>query len=100
MAVTIIMDKFKHESTHPIEELYAYISRELDGSESIMCLMGPNGAFPLVGSDMKRMQSLRPMVETTADRYGKHVILAKFSNRKDMTLGHLRGLPLGRGRWE
>lgn len=93
--------EWEKESQHPIKELFAYIVRE-DGkeSESIMTLFGKNGAYPLIGSDMARMLSLRGIAETVADRYGKKIVLAKFTSRKDITLGHMKSLPKERGAWD
>lgn len=91
--------KFEIESTHPITELFAFISVDKDGREGVMCLMGPNGVYPLIGSDMKRMISLRPMAETTAERYGRKLILSKFSKREDLSKRHLPGLPKERGKY-
>ena len=55
------MDKKEHEfiqnSKHPIENMYAWIIREPDGSESIVVLEGEEGFFPVIGSDLKRIES-------------------------------------------
>lgn len=93
-------DKFKMESTHPIEELYVFISKDKDGGEAVMVVQGNAGWFPLIGSDLKRALSLRPVAETIAERYGRAVRLCKFSNRKEITLRHLGGLKKERGHYE
>lgn len=92
-------EKFVLESTHPITELYAYITRDVDGKEGVMTLFGKGGAYPLIGSDMKRMVSLRGVAETTAERYGRSLKLVKFSKREDLTNRHLPGLK-GTAKWE
>lgn len=43
-----------------------------------------NAWMPLVGADMKRIDSLRPIAGSIATNANKKVTLARFSNRTDL----------------
>lgn len=65
-----------------IDEMFAFIVLDDDGTEGIPAIPGPGGvALPMVGADMARIESLRPFAENAARRMGKTVSLVKFTNR-------------------
>lgn len=51
-----------------VTEMFAYIAVDDDGDEGICAFYSPamGGMLPMVGADMARMQSLRPMAEILA----------------------------------
>jgi hypothetical protein len=66
-----------------IEMMYAYIASDA-GSEGICGFHGPNGWMPMVGADMKRAESLRPMAEKIAKATGRTITLARFHLREHL----------------
>ncbi len=68
-----------------INELFAFISIDEDSEdEGIIASKFGDVWMPLVGADQKRVDSLRPIAKQIAKATGKHVILAKFTHRKDL----------------
>ena len=67
-----------------IMKMYAYISED-DGpdDEGVVAVKMGDTWMPLVGADMERMDSLRPMALEVAKATGKKVILAYFQARTD-----------------
>ena len=68
-----------------INELFAFIQID-EGSEDegiIASKFGDNW-MPLVGADLKRVDSLRPITKQVAQTTGKRVVLAKFTHREDL----------------
>ena len=70
-----------------IMTMYAYISEDGPDDEGIVAVKmgGSKGDtwMPLVGADMERMESLRPMALAVARATGKKMILAYFQARTD-----------------
>ena len=74
-----------------IEEMYAFIAEESgpDDEGVIAIRSGPGGLgkrlwLPLVGADMARVESLKPIAKWIGHQAGKKVTLVHFSNRKDL----------------
>ena len=74
-----------------IEEMYAFIAEDKgpqdEGVIAIQSLAGDDGQtlwLPLVGADMSRVNSLRPIAQGIGRKIGKKVTLAHFSNRQDI----------------
>ncbi len=68
-----------------IDQMYAFIVLDDDGTEGIPAIRGPNGmVLPLVGADMARIDSLREIVRRDPMLKGKRITLAKFSVRENM----------------
>ncbi len=68
-----------------IEALFAFISvDEGPEDEGIVAARMGNMWMPLVGADMDRIDSLRPLAESVARLTGKKIVMAKFSVREDM----------------
>jgi hypothetical protein len=66
-----------------IEMMYAYIASDA-GSEGICAFHSPNGWMPMVGPDMKRIKSLRPMAEKIAKATGQTIKLVRFHLREEL----------------
>lgn len=67
-----------------ILSLWAFIAKEADGTEGVIGVYDRRGAWvPLVGADLARVNSLRPVARDSAKRTGRTVTLAHFSVRTD-----------------
>jgi len=74
-----------------IEEMYAFIAEDTEPDDEGIIGMrtGPDddGRYiwvPLVGADMARVDSLRPIALGIGRQSGKKIKLARFSNRQDL----------------
>ena len=74
-----------------IEELYAFVCEDTgpddEGVIGIQTGPGDDGQrlwLPLVGADMARVNSLRPIAQGIGRQIGKKVTLAHFDNRQDI----------------
>ncbi len=68
-----------------IEEVFAYIVVDDDGTEGIPAIHGPDGTIlPMTGADIARAHSLRPWAEKAARQMKKKVTLVKFTNRIEL----------------
>jgi len=68
-----------------IETIYAFISTEKGpNDEGIVAMKVGDTWMPLVGADMKRVDSLRPIAKQIAVVTKKRIVLAKFTVRQDM----------------
>ena len=70
--------------TPKITELFAFIAEEGPEDEGIIAMMVGDRWMPMVGADMKRIESLRSIAQKIATIHGQKVILAKFTKRTDM----------------
>ena len=63
-----------------ITELFAFVDKidDEDGDEGVIGMSTDFGWIPLIGADMARVESLRPIAEKVAKETGKKVILKKF----------------------
>ena len=67
-----------------VEEMYAYIPHEPGDpdDEGLTAMIVPGiGSTPMVGADMKRMMSLKPVAQAMANRTGQTIRLVKFSTK-------------------
>lgn len=68
-----------------IETMYAFIAEgEGPDDEGIIGIDTPIGWMPLVGGDMKRAESLKPIATSVAKQIGKQVKLVQFETRKEI----------------
>ena len=68
-----------------IEEMYAFVCEDTGpDDEGIMGFLTESGWMPMVGADMARVESLKPMAQNLAQAAGKKVKLVRFTNREDM----------------
>jgi len=68
-----------------IDAIFAFISvDEGPEDEGIVAARMGNMWMPLVGADMDRIDSLRPLAVEVARLTGKKIVLAKFSVREDL----------------
>ena len=74
-----------------IEEMYAFIVEDSgpddEGIIGMQTAPGDKGQIlwlPMVGADMARVESLRPIAQGIGHQLGKKVTLVSFSNRKEL----------------
>ena len=67
-----------------ITEMYAFIAEEGPEDEGIVAMKVGNTFMPLVGADMDRVESLRPIAVNMANIYKTKITLAKFTTRTDL----------------
>jgi hypothetical protein len=67
-----------------IEEMYAFISYDKDDNDEGICAFntGFNTWMPMVGADMARVESLKPVAQQIANMTGKKIKICKFSTRE------------------
>lgn len=67
------------KNTFFIEEMFAFCSVDEEG-EGVVAIPGPMGRpMPLMGADMTRVDSIRPIAQEVSDALGIKIILKKFS---------------------
>ncbi|MBA7666661.1 hypothetical protein ES703_74742 [subsurface metagenome] len=67
-----------------IERIFAFIAEENPQDEGVVAMkIGPNW-MPLVGADMARIESLRPIAQDIAKATGKTIKLIVFETRKEL----------------
>ncbi len=64
-----------------IEEMYAFVATESDGSEGVIGMNMNEQWFPFMGADMDRVKSLYPF----ALKVGVPFRVMKFTNKVDIT---------------
>lgn len=67
-----------------IERIFAFIAEENPQDEGIVAMKIGTAWMPLVGADMARIESLRPLAEDIAKASGKTVKLIVFETRKEL----------------
>ena len=67
-----------------IERIFAFIAEENPQDEGIVAMKMGAAWMPLVGADMARVESLRPIAEDIAKVTGKTVKLIVFETRKEL----------------
>lgn len=79
------VDRLFHTPTaRRIDEMFAWVCTEPDGSEGLVGWHTSIGWVPLVGGDVDRMRSLRPQAEITRKETGWPVRLVRFTKRDDL----------------
>jgi len=68
-----------------IQEMYAFIVEDSGpDDEGIIGIQSEEGWLPLVGADMARVESLKPIARGIGNKTGKKVKLVHFTNREDL----------------
>jgi hypothetical protein len=66
-----------------IDAIYCYVLDEEDGGEGIPAVQTPDGAWmPMVAGDIERLESLKPLAQTFANKLQKPIRLVKFTNKE------------------
>ena len=70
-----------------IDEMYAFIATEEDGQEGICAFQSQPGMWlPMVGADLARVASLRPIAEAIAKAKGVRIEVCKFTNQEHLEM--------------
>lgn len=79
------------KNAQKIESVWAFISQDEDGMEGIIGapIGGSNTLIPLLGSDEKLLETLKPVAAYIATLTKKKIHLIKFHQREDC--GEIRG---------
>lgn len=73
--------------TLSIDRMFAFIAVSEDGEgEGIAAHYSPElgGWMPLVGADMDRMTSYKPIAQELANKSGRRIVLSQFESRIDL----------------
>ena len=63
---------------HRITEMYVFVAIEKDGDEGVCAFMHDGTMLPMVGSDRRRVDSLRPIAQAIADQTDTPIRLLRF----------------------
>ncbi|TET42665.1 MAG: hypothetical protein E3J66_03215 [Dehalococcoidia bacterium] len=70
-----------------IEEMYAFVAEDSGpDDEGVVGFMADTGWMPMVGADMDRVESLKPIAEHIARTTSKRIKLLRFTNREELGL--------------
>lgn len=67
-----------------IERIFAFIAEENPQDEGVVAMKIGTNWMPLVGADMARIESLRPIAQDIAKATGKTIKLIVFETRKEL----------------
>lgn len=68
-----------------IEEMYAFVAEDTGPDDEGVVAMSVGGVMmPMVGADMARVESLRPIAKDISVQTGKKVKLLHFTQREDL----------------
>ncbi len=68
-----------------IEEIYAFVAEDTGPDDEGVVAMSVGGVMmPMVGADMARVESLRPIAKNISKQTGKKVKLLHFTQREDL----------------
>ena len=68
-----------------IEEMYAFVAEDSGpDDEGVVAMSVGNVMLPLVGADMARVESLKPVARSISAQTGKKVKLLRFTQREDL----------------
>ncbi len=76
-------------NTLRIDEIFAFISVDDKGNEGVCAFVNGTQMVPMIGADMKRLESLRPIARQLAGQEeftGKKIRLVKFKVREEMEI--------------
>lgn len=72
------------DKSQTIDNIYAFVATEDDGSEGITGFQHNNTWMPMVCADVARLESLRPIAHQIAKQTGKPIKLIHFSVRTEV----------------
>ncbi len=68
-----------------IEEMYAFVAEDSGpDDEGVVAMSAGDVMLPLVGADMARVESLRPIARDISAQTGKKIKLLHFTQREDL----------------
>jgi hypothetical protein len=70
-----------------IEQMFAFICEEQGSDdEGVVGASFGSQVLPLVGADMERVESLKPLAQSVADKLRKKIKIVVFSKREEVGL--------------
>lgn len=66
-----------------IDEMFAFVSDDPDG-EGVCAVHTATGWMPLMGADLARVESLRPIAQAIADQTGRRIRIVRFTTREEV----------------
>jgi len=68
-----------------IEEMYAFVAEDSGpDDEGVVAMSVGNVMLPLVGADMARVESLRPIARNISAETGQRIKLLHFTHREEL----------------
>lgn len=69
-----------------ISEMFAFVAIDAEGNEGVAGFQNLETGvwYPMVGADMARVDSLRPMARRISKATGKEIRLLKFTTREEL----------------
>lgn len=68
-----------------IEEMFAFVTEDSSpDDEGIVAVPYGNEWLPMVGADMKRVESLKPIAQEIATKTGKNIKILHFTQREEI----------------
>ena len=68
-----------------IEEMYAFVAEDFEpDDEGVVAMSVGDVMLPLVGADMARVESLRPIARNISAETGKRIKLLHFTHREEL----------------
>lgn len=68
-----------------IEEMYAFVAEDSGpDDEGLIGMNTGSGWMPLVGADMARVESLKPIAREIAEATGKKIKILHFTQREEL----------------
>lgn len=61
-----------------IDKMYAFVATDPNGSEGVMGFMSDGVLVPMVGADMRRIDSLKPFADLIAQKAGVEYKILRF----------------------
>lgn len=66
---------------HKIEYVFCFVATDENGDEGVPAIELNGTMMPLMGSDLARLNSLKPIAREMQKRSGKHFRLYRFDNK-------------------
>ena len=79
--------------TRRIDEMYAFVMVDPeDDTEGVIGFRSPQGWMPMVGADLKRVESLKQVAQEMSDELGRPVTVLRFTVREEIgTITPMKG---------
>ncbi len=79
-------DETREAEPFTLQELYAFVSKNEDGSEGIIGMPSPQGVVPMFTADEKHLPKLLEGAQLFANHMNRQITVLKFSVREEHTV--------------
>jgi hypothetical protein len=70
-----------------IDSLWIFTMKDAEGIPGLLIHMSADGVMmPMLGSDLERIQALRPIAQKIATSHNVSITLSRFTNRTDLAV--------------